>query len=81
MTTPACPSFQIVSHHLAPFHHKFDSLKLRYVFYANNVASACGQISDFITHVMSQSGEKLTVAQASQLISQANAKWLPHADE
>jgi YVTN family beta-propeller protein len=39
---------------------------------ANDFTDACIQTSSFISEVMAQSGKKLTVAQANQLIAQAN---------
>jgi hypothetical protein len=38
----------------------------------NDVVDACIQIGSFISEAMAQSGNKLTVAQANQLIAQAN---------
>ena len=40
---------------------------------ANDITTACSQINAFLNEVMAQSGKKLTVAQANQLIAQANA--------
>ena len=39
---------------------------------ANDVTDACIQISSFVSEVMAQSGKKLTVAQANQLLARAN---------
>jgi hypothetical protein len=39
---------------------------------ANDLTNACIQINSFVSEVMAQSGKKLTVAQADQLIAQAN---------
>ena len=39
---------------------------------ANNIGTACNQMGAFINAVQAQSGKKLTVAQANQLIAAAN---------
>jgi galactose oxidase-like protein len=40
---------------------------------ANDFTSACNQINAFLNEVSAQSGKKITMAQASQLIAQVNA--------
>ena len=38
---------------------------------ANNTAQACSDLTSFVNHVNAQSGKKLTVAQANQLLAAA----------
>jgi Tol biopolymer transport system component len=40
---------------------------------AGNTAVACAKLADFTNHTRAQSGKKLTVAQATQLIDEANS--------
>jgi hypothetical protein len=39
---------------------------------AGHIITTCNQINAFINEVMAQSGKKLTVTQANQLVAQAN---------
>jgi Tol biopolymer transport system component len=40
---------------------------------AGNTAVACAKLADFVNHTRAQSGKKLTAAQATQLIDEANS--------
>jgi probable HAF family extracellular repeat protein len=40
---------------------------------AGNTGAACGELQAFVNHAQAQSGKKLTVAQASQIIAEAQA--------
>jgi dipeptidyl aminopeptidase/acylaminoacyl peptidase len=40
---------------------------------AGNTAVACARLADFVNHTRAQSGKKLTAAQATQLIDEANS--------
>ena len=40
---------------------------------AGNTGAACGELQAFVNHAQAQSGKKLTVAQANQIIAEAQA--------
>ncbi|HZH91002.1 MAG TPA: hypothetical protein VEX70_10355 [Pyrinomonadaceae bacterium] len=40
---------------------------------AGNTAAACAKLADFVNHTRAQSGKKLTAAQATELIDEANS--------
>ena len=40
---------------------------------AGDVGAACAELQAFVNHAEAQSGKKLTVAQASQIIAEAQA--------
>ncbi|HEY1403547.1 MAG TPA: hypothetical protein VGB05_05430 [Pyrinomonadaceae bacterium] len=42
-------------------------------FNAGDTAVACAKLADFTNHTRAQSGKKLTTAQATQLIDEANS--------